>query len=110
MHEIDTPFSRRSKTFDEHIEVDLDIAIHGEHSETIQTLLAAACTKEGLDTPQGTDTPLAGASSHRKHAELDQQNHNVRVDHEALRVKSASSVSSLLGMHHTAGHTLGSEK
>ena len=61
MHEIDTPFSRRSKTFDDHIEVDLDIAIHGEQNETIPTLLAAACTKEGLDTPQGTDAPLAHA-------------------------------------------------
>ena len=61
MYEIDTPFSRHRKTFDDHIEVDLDMAIHGEHSETIQTLLAAACTKEGLGTPQGTDAPLAHA-------------------------------------------------
>ena len=83
MREIDTPFSRHRKTFDDHIEVDLDIAIHGQQCETVQTLLAAACAKVGLHTQQGTDAPLAGASSHRKHAEQDQQNHNVRIDHEA---------------------------
>ena len=68
MREIDTPFSRHRKTFDDHIEVDLDIAIHGQQCETVQTLLAAACAKVGLHTPQGTDAPLAGASSHSSEA------------------------------------------
>ena len=54
MREIDTPVSRHRKTFDDHIEVDLDIAIHGQQCETVQTLLASillSCGKIFLEPP-----------------------------------------------------------
>ena len=71
------------KAIDDVVDIDLHVAVHVQHRESIEPLLAAAGAQKRLHAAQSADTSLTSTSRNREDTQHQQQCTHVRESQEA---------------------------